>query len=179
LKFLPVLAIGNVSASLIEYCATNSKTVADINFKQGATGSYSTLKRWVKDSSVKQCEPPPSTDIVSFLDNNQVICRNWRVTYGHKTQASVVTTIINILPSVTSTIQQDASLSPRQWCFTSDYKLVTGLVRQELEKGSQLFNKIRNRFLLNRITKVQSELKQTDQGLSDFVDECIQGKIIA
>ena len=107
------------SNNILSYCASGSRFICDIYNSVSPAGSYTSVRKWLNSQS---CEPPPpvpNADTITFFDNSQVIGRNWRVCYNYKSKASVITTVLHIVPSCDRQLQKCVNLSPTQWLYVS------------------------------------------------------------
>jgi hypothetical protein len=91
--------------NLITYYISGCKLISQIYNRQNAWGNYMRLQRWLNSISGETLKYNPPGDITTFFDNNQVVGRNVRVTYGYKCTASVITMCINIDAKLNSNIQ--------------------------------------------------------------------------
>lgn len=164
--------------NLLCYYISGSKLISQLNNRQEAAGSYSSLKRWLKNISKEPASTPDNYDIITFFDNSQTIVRNWRVNYAHKTKASVITTLVHIQPSLTPTLQNRDEFNPRYWLYNtncSNTDIVKG-IQEKIQVEENVFNYVRNTYIENRLKKVIGENNLTGSGYSDVVDDRIRGK---
>jgi hypothetical protein len=165
--------------NLISYYITGSKTVTLLNNRQQASGSYTTLRKWLNDCGkhVERNENVQLSDKIIFFDNNQVVARNWRVTYGHKTTCSVITTTINISPNPEYKLQHNKDLSPRNWLHSADNKCVNQIMNL-IKDGEQQYSLIQQQYIQTRLEKVMNEKRIGNDGfLIDFIDDNLSGKV--
>jgi hypothetical protein len=144
--------------NLITYYISGSKLISQIYNRQNAGGSYTTLQRWLKSISCEALKCNSPGDIVTFFDNNQIVAGNWRVTYGYKCTASVLTMCINIDAKLNSNIQVSALYSPRNWLYNVNVKDCIQGIRNTLVVNQANYDKIRNQFVQQRLQKVLSEI---------------------
>lgn len=101
------------SQNLLGYYITGSKSALRIGCKGSPSGSYTTVQNWISEQSKDAIECPQNADVVTFFDNNQVLEKKWKVEVNYKGKASVVTTMVHIIPDIESNIQHILELSPR------------------------------------------------------------------
>lgn len=104
--------------NLIMCNATNSKQAVNLSGDSGTYGHYHALKDWMSNQSMEPL-PYPENDCVAIFDNNQVICRSWKIKVNNKVQSSVVTTIFQIeYPSYN--LQRQVNLKPKFLNFDAE-----------------------------------------------------------
>ena len=156
---LPFIGPLPFASNVLSYCATGSKSICVYNNKIAASGSYQTVRNWLAAKrSIEYKSTNVSSDSFIFFDNNQVISKNWRVTYNYKGKASVVTTVLQIIPASHTRLQYSPELSPFRWLYagnaiTDVVNAITGHVMLHLRE----YNYIRNMFIQERIRKVYGE----------------------
>ncbi|XP_053374886.1 uncharacterized protein LOC123530450 [Mercenaria mercenaria] len=146
--------------NLVNYYLSGSKVVAQLNNRQTACGSYSSLQRWLKANAQQPVQNERNSDQITFFDNNQVIARNWRVTFGHKTTASVITMLLHITPALYSNLQESPHLTPRQWLFQENNSTTVASIRHYIKEAESKFDTIRNCFLASRLKAIVTEKKE-------------------
>ena len=160
------------SANLVNYNITGSKLVCNIFSQMAAGGNYKTILKWLNEQSSSNMPAPPTRDVITYFDNNQVLMRNWRVRADAKMFVSVITSVMNIIPSPHTNLQYDQALSPSSWLYKptlSTADIVAGMMAK-LAYYNEIFNKYRDTFLTYRIKYIRS--KQTQQGatITDNID---------
>lgn len=98
--------------------ATNSKQAVNLFGDSGTYGHYHALKDWLSNQFMEPL-PYPENDCVAIFDNNQVICRSWKIKVNNKVQSPVVTTIFQIeYPSYN--LQRQVNLKPKFLNFDAE-----------------------------------------------------------
>jgi hypothetical protein len=162
--------------NLISYYITGSKFITRLNNVHAPAGSYSSIIEWLNNMSCNSLKCTDNGDICTFFDNNQVVARNWRVNYNYKTKASVVTTVINIHPSLRTNIQENNDLNPTNWLYSNEHDLTVKKIKSCISEHVSFFNNIRDQFIKNRLEKVQKDMKERNGCLMDHIDCKISGK---
>ncbi|KAK3098397.1 hypothetical protein FSP39_019148 [Pinctada imbricata] len=161
------------SCNVLTYCLTGSKTACLLNQNISPAGGYTSVKTWMEDNSLASSMSLSTScnDVITYFDNNQVIGRNWRVNYNYKCKSSVVTTVLHIIPDVSSNLQRQVHLSPFQWLYCNiDPSDTYNKINDFLKCQSKEFNMIRNEFLIKRIQQVFHEQFCQNGTLMDDID---------
>lgn len=110
------------ATSLIVYSATRSRLALTLLNKLGPYGSYTTCKSWLKSTSKAIRDSGKNKvsvlkDVQTFINNCQVVGKTWNVHLNNKVKASVITTVIHVIPESQAQppIQSNPDLSPRKW----------------------------------------------------------------
>ena len=160
------------SRNFITYCMTGSKMACDLNNSVSPSGSYTSIRKWMKDKSSDPVKPPKNGDLITFFDNNQVLCRNWRVTYNYKCKVSVITTVLHIVPSPETRLQYTPNLSPFHWLYLQrDPVLLVQSMKEFAKIHLENFTLIQNEFIKDRLRKVMEEQLPTGKDKIDAVME--------
>ena len=101
--------------SLNSFFIIGSRTVVELRSKYSPSGSYTTLLKYLEKYSEKSSKITNDKDIVIFFNNNQILSRNWNVTYNSKALISVVTTLISFCPPNAGELEKNPMLSPLHW----------------------------------------------------------------
>lgn len=80
------------SLNLLTYYMCTSRTVCDMYCSAHPAGSHSTLQNWIQQHSSNKIYVRNVDDVITYLDNNQVLARNGRVRYDAKAILSYITT---------------------------------------------------------------------------------------
>ncbi|XP_071166182.1 uncharacterized protein [Mytilus edulis] len=146
--------------NLMAYYLTDSKTVVtqDAGYP---SSSYSGIQAWIKTYSEDPLQCPDNADVVTFLDNNQVLQRKWRVQTDFKSTSSVITTIVHIIPDKTASLQHKTELSPRQWLN----------VEERVNVEDALLTKIQNQFIAAQLNIIFQQQTSRDGTITDVVND--------
>jgi len=139
------------TTNLISYFSTGSKTVSEFNNAVSPCGSYSTIMNWINERSSAKNVLPPENDVITFFDNNQVLARNWRVTFDYKSTASVITNVLHIFPNCATNLQRIAELSPSSWLYRKTRSENAVLLRTLQNESAETFRNYRKNFISDRI----------------------------
>ncbi|XP_052086773.1 uncharacterized protein LOC127724024, partial [Mytilus californianus] len=135
--------------SLLTYCITGSKAAVVLNSIGHPSGSYTTVNNWIKEYSKEALQCPNDVDVVTFFDNNQVLQRKWRVISDFKSESSVITNLIHVLPNPNSMLQLEDKFSPKHWFKydeASKDKAVSDILTL-FQQEDVAFCKFRNQFI--------------------------------
>ena len=159
--------------NIVSYFICGSKITSSVLSAFTPSGSYYTLKNWLHGQMLNLCSLPSAADIVTYFDNNQVLSRNWRVRYDAKVRLSVITSVIHILTSKLTTLQNNVNLDPRIWLYNTHIPGDTIVVRilNFIEHCSTVFTGYRNKFIIERLNKVYSEHSKDGK---DFIDQLVE-----
>lgn len=87
--------------NLLTYYMSNSKTVCNMYSSAHPAGSYTSVLKLIEHAA-NPITIPFQHDVITYLDNNQVLARNWKVRYDTKAILSYVTTVVHFFPSPTT-----------------------------------------------------------------------------
>ena len=107
--------------NLVHYQVSGSKLLSTLNSRASSACSYTGVTKWLDKESLS---PPTATHVVvisTYFDNNQVLVRNRRVLCNATIAFSVITSVMNIIPSIPTTLQNQPEPSPSSWlCRPND-----------------------------------------------------------
>lgn len=169
---------GNVSfsQSLVKWALAGSKTITTIDGATTPSGSVTTLKK-VLDNSSKQpnkCFSPGDVEV--FADNSQRVGKTGRVRESGTTPVNTVTNVVFIQRNQPSDTQTNENLKPSNWSgkmnMTEINKKVTEL---EESLNASVFRPYRCRQQSEALEKVKQEIKVDNitGEVKDHVQYCV------
>ncbi len=114
-------------ANLLTYFHSKSKSACKILSHFGPFGSYTSLIQWLGEQG-KIPNSAPTHELLTFFDNNQVVCKNHHVKVNNTMKTSTITSVIHITSKDHTDLQSDTKLCPSLWL--PDFQLNHG---QQLE----------------------------------------------
>lgn len=100
------------TTNLLAYSVTRSKLALNINGKLHPAGGHSTVRNWL--NSLTMTVPHfPSGDLLTAIENDQVLIKKWTVRKDNRAQISVLTSVCVAQISPYGTLQLEPSLTPR------------------------------------------------------------------
>lgn len=72
------------SKNLLSYYFSGSKAICTMNSVAGPGGSYQSVLSWIAQQGADTVCISKIEDLITFLDNNQILTRRWRVKYDQK-----------------------------------------------------------------------------------------------
>ena len=99
--------------SALLYLTSHSKAAINVLAKDTPYASYPCLIAWLEQQGKFALETPKA-DLISFINNNQIVGRTNHIKIHNKVPSSTITTAIHI-QTEGPTIQQEENLSPRKW----------------------------------------------------------------
>ena len=100
------------ATNLLAYSVTRSKLALNINGKLHPAGGISTVGNWLNNLTMTVPEFP-SGDVLTAIDNDQVLIKKWTVRKDNRAQISVLTSVCVAQISPYGTLQLQPSLAPR------------------------------------------------------------------
>ena len=100
------------ATNLLAYSVTRSKLALNINGKLHPAGGLSTVRNWLNNLTMTVPEFP-SGDVLTAIDNDQVLIKKWTVRKDNRAQISVLTSVCVAQISPYGTLQLQPSLAPR------------------------------------------------------------------
>jgi len=97
-------------ANLVMYSIACSKMVVDIYGKLHPRGQYKLMKSWLNGLAM-EISAMPDNDILTVIDNDQVLLKKWIVHRDNHAQISILTSVVGISNAV---LQRDEKLAPRK-----------------------------------------------------------------
>jgi hypothetical protein len=91
---------------------TGSKSVIELRSKYSPSGSYTTIMIFFNKNKTVEKMPESDNDCLTFFDNNQIMARNWNVSYNWKPLVSVITTMVALFPPQKTEIQKTSGTFP-------------------------------------------------------------------
>ena len=166
--------------SIVTYVMSGSKALVRTLSSFMPCGSYTTLLRFLKQiTETTDCSKvPEDRDIVTFFDNNQILCKNWNVEFDSKFKVSVITTSIHLLPPDITYLQSVRHFSPKVWFHTNIDKVLTVTkIRQMFLDLNGIFQGYRQSFIELILKKSYSEVQHnTDSFVNMYSYEYVQSK---
>ena len=105
-------------SNLVMYSIAQSKMAVNIYGKLHPGGQYTTMKSWV-DGLTMEIPTMPEGDILTAIDNDQVLMKKWTVRKDNRAQISILTSVCSVEVTTGGVLQRDESLSPRYTvCYT-------------------------------------------------------------
>ncbi|XP_078336984.1 uncharacterized protein LOC144626577 [Crassostrea virginica] len=153
------------------YYITGSKSALTLATKGSPCWSYTTIQSWIADQGKEEIHCPQDPDVVTFFDNNQVLEKKWKVEVNYKSRASVIITLIHIIPNTMDPhrLQKIPELSPKMWLDFSETGK-TNAVQKLLEDDrvyAEEFRNFRNQYIDHRLRKL---VNQFDSEGHDIVE---------
>ena len=100
-------------ANLVMYSIARSKMAVNIYGKLHPGGQYTTMKTWV-DGLTMEIPTMPEGDILTAIDNDQVLMKKWTVRKDNRAQISILTSVCCAEGGTSDAhLQRDESLAPR------------------------------------------------------------------
>ena len=145
--------------SVIIYFISGSKTIILYLSSILPTGCYTTVMNWFKEKTSTEVLCPSENDVITYVDNSQILARNWRVRFSAKALLSVITSVIHIHQKEVSRHQYSAELDPKSWLYSDliSKRQSIELINNFISECSDKFNKFRNNFILEKLDKVYME----------------------
>ena len=107
------------ATNLLAYSVTRSKLALNINGKLHPAGGHSTVRNWL--NSLTMTVPHfPSGDLLTAIDNDQVLIKKLTVRKDNRAQISVLTSVCVAQISPYGTLQLEPTLAPR-YIFIKNY----------------------------------------------------------
>ena len=100
------------ATNLLAYSVTRSKLALNINGKLHPAGGHNTVRNWLNNLTMTVPEFP-SGDLLTAIDNDQVLIKKWTVRKDNRAQISVLTSVCVAQISPYGTLQLQPSLAPR------------------------------------------------------------------
>ena len=116
LTYMNAILPAHFRESVLLYTLTGSKLALKVVHVSagGSYASYSTVKNWFSNLSMKSFVIPPGKLVVAF-DNNQVLQRRWKVLLKNEVKCNIVTVVAVFCFDDTNNIQTDDVCSPAAW----------------------------------------------------------------
>lgn len=109
------------ATNLLAYSVTRRKLALNINGKLHPAGGHSTVRNWL--NSLTMTVPHfPSGDLLTAIDNDQVLIKKLTVRKDNRAQISVLTSVCVAQISPYGTLQLELTLAPR-YIFIKNYFL--------------------------------------------------------
>ena len=99
------------ATNLLVYSVTRSKLALNIHGKIHPAEGNTTIKTWLNNLTM-EVPQVPSGDILTAIDNDQVLIRKWTVRKDNRAQISVLTSVCVAPVYPNGTLQLDPSLAP-------------------------------------------------------------------
>ena len=99
------------ATNLLVYSVTRSKLALNIHGKIHPAGGNTTVKTWLNNLTM-EVPQVPSGDILTAIDNDQVLIRKWTVHKDNRAQISVLTSVCVAPVYPNGTLQLDSNLAP-------------------------------------------------------------------
>ena len=99
------------ATNLLVYSVTRSKLALNIHGKIHPAGGNTTVKTWLNNLTM-EVPQVPSGDILTAIDNDQVLIRKWTVRKDNRAQISVLTSVCVAPVYPNGTLQLDSNLAP-------------------------------------------------------------------
>lgn len=100
------------ATNLLAYSLTHSKLALNMYGKLNTAGGNTTVRSWL-DNLTMNVPSVPSGDILTAVDNDQVLIKKWTVRKDNRAQISVLTSVCVASVNPDGTLQQNPSLAPR------------------------------------------------------------------
>ena len=114
------------ATNLLAYSVTRSKLALNINGKLHPAGGHSTVRNWLNNLTMTVPEFPPG-DLLTAIDNDQVLIKKWTVRKDNRAQISVLTSVCVAQISPYGTLQLlQPGLAPR-YIFIKNWIVLHGL----------------------------------------------------
>lgn len=111
------------ATNLLAYSVTRSKLALNMNGKLHPAGGHSTVRNWLNSLTMTVPEFPPG-DVLTAVDNDQVLIKKWTVRKDNRAQISVLTSVCVAQISPFGTLQLEPTLAPR-YIFLSRIIILT------------------------------------------------------
>ena len=98
------------ATNLLVYSVTCSKLALNIHGKIHPAGGNTTVKTWLNNLTM-EVPQVPSGDILTAIDNDQVLIRKWTVRKDNRAQISVLTSVCVAPVYPNGTLQLDSNLA--------------------------------------------------------------------
>ena len=162
--------IGPISfaKNLISYFTVKSRQVSNLLSYDGPFGSYTTVIKWIREQGMDplMC---PNGDVITFFDNNQVVGKQYGLSFNAKCHASVMTTLIHIMCQ--SHLQYELELSPNIWL--TDFNLPDNGIELYIDmqhKSQEMLSQWRDAAVLSTINNLMSKTQSTNKPPSPEID---------
>ena len=99
------------ATNLLVYSVTRSKLALNIHGKIHPARGNTTVKTWLNNLTM-EVPQVPSGDILTAIDNDQVLIRKWTVRKDNRAQISVLTSVCVAPVYPNGTLQLDSNLAP-------------------------------------------------------------------
>ena len=99
------------ATNLLVYSVTRSKLALNLYGKLHPAGGNTTVKTWLNNLTMNIPEVP-SGDILTAIDNDQVLIKKWTVRKDNRAQISVLTSVCVAPVDRSGTLQSNQSLAP-------------------------------------------------------------------
>ncbi|XP_048584868.1 uncharacterized protein LOC116619443 [Nematostella vectensis] len=108
--------IGPISfpCNLLMYSIARSKLCCNVYGKLYPGGSFGSLKAWLDKLTLKIPEYPAG-DLLTAIDNDQVLIKKWTVREENRAQISILTSVCTTTLNPSGNLQQDRELHPGKW----------------------------------------------------------------
>ena len=100
------------ATNLLAYSVTRSKLALNMYGKLHPAGRNTTVQSWL-DNLTMNVPRVPSGDILTAVDNDQVLIKKWTVRKDNRAQISVLTSVCVAPVNPNGTPQRNPSLAPR------------------------------------------------------------------
>ena len=100
------------ATNLLAYSVTCGKLVLNINDKLHPGGGNTTVKSWLNNLPMNVPQFP-SGDLLTAIDNDQVLIKTWTVRKDNRAQISVLTSACVAQINSQGTLQWEPTLAPR------------------------------------------------------------------
>ena len=112
-SFISPFIFGSI---LVMYSIARSKMAVNIYGKLHPARQCTTMKLWV-DGPTMEISTLPEGDLVTAIDNDQVLMKTWTVKSDNRAQISILTSVCSAEAATgDSVLQKDETLSPRYEC---------------------------------------------------------------
>ncbi|XP_038068103.1 uncharacterized protein LOC119737671 [Patiria miniata] len=149
------------SQGLVKWSINGSKTTHALDGASSASGSVTSLKKVLQNSSAKSNVCFSSGDVDVFADNTQRIGKTGRVRTGGTTPANVVTNVVFIQSRPASNLQTQGQLAPSHWLDKTE-DVADKITAFEKELNDNVFRPYRHMCQSKFIEQVKSELHVDD-----------------
>lgn len=100
-------------ANLVMYSIARSKMAVDIYGKLHPEGQYKLMKSWLHGLTM-EIPAMPDNDILTAIDNDQVLLKKWTVRKENRAQISILTSVCHAeVGTSNAVLQRDEKLAPR------------------------------------------------------------------
>ena len=100
------------ATNLLAYSVTRSKLALNMYGKLHPAGGSTTIRSWLANLTMN-VPRVPSGDILTAVDNDQVLIKKWTVRKDNRAQISVLTSVCVAPLHPDGTLQRNPSLAPR------------------------------------------------------------------